>query len=498
MKSSQSATPSESQPRAEIATPDQEDVVVAAPAKDAIEGSMDGAAETEVHKQPPRRQAIDAQALTDEHGDDPPESLLFRAIFAVASALEWLFGAVSLIVGLAVLATIPILQILSLGYLLEVPGRIARTGRFASGFVGVRKAARVGGIVLGTWLCLVPLGWASSAWYASNLIDPASPITAEWRTGQLILTILLVGHILAAWYCGGRLRHFFWPIIAPLSLVMWLLQWLASTRWVRPAFDWTIGLVSPRLVRDICNWRPLTDWLLPAVLLKAVISGRMYVRARDAVWEFVEGLHLPHFFWLGLRGFAGAVVWLAVPTMFLIGSHLLATGQPGVQGVLAVFCGLIGIVLLTIVVFYLPFVLAQFSADNRFGAMFEVGRVRALFNRSPIAFGCAMVLTLALALPLYLLKIEATPQELTWIPSVAFVMLIFPGKLATGWAVGRGRKRLDRPPGFTWPWLMRVAMVPVVLAYALFVAVTPFAAWFGVWSLLEHHAFLVPAPFLGF
>ena len=76
----------------------------------------------------------------------------WRAISAIASAWEWLFGTVSLIGGLALLATIPILQLLSLGYLLEVSGRVARTGRLRSGFIGVRKAARVGSIVLGVWL----------------------------------------------------------------------------------------------------------------------------------------------------------------------------------------------------------------------------------------------------------------------------------------------------------------------------------------------------------
>ena len=50
------------------------------------------------------------------------------------------------------LAAIPIVQFLSLGYLLEAGGRIARTGRFRDGFIGVRTAARVGSIVLGTWI----------------------------------------------------------------------------------------------------------------------------------------------------------------------------------------------------------------------------------------------------------------------------------------------------------------------------------------------------------
>jgi hypothetical protein len=75
---------------------------------------------------------------------------------AIASAVEWIFGSISLIVGLSVLATIPVAQLLSLGYLHEVSGRVARAGRLRSGFVGVRRAARLGRIVVGVSVLLIP------------------------------------------------------------------------------------------------------------------------------------------------------------------------------------------------------------------------------------------------------------------------------------------------------------------------------------------------------
>ena len=46
----------------------------------------------------------------------------------VASGSEWLFGVLSLLLGLSMLAALPVLQLLSLGYLLESSGRVARTG----------------------------------------------------------------------------------------------------------------------------------------------------------------------------------------------------------------------------------------------------------------------------------------------------------------------------------------------------------------------------------
>ena len=94
-------------------------------------------------------------------------SLPVRGWLAVCSAGEWLFGLASVLVALAFLAAVPIVQFLSLGYLLEVSGRVARTGRLRSGFVGFHLAARVGSIVLGTWLLLWPLRLLSDFWYSA-------------------------------------------------------------------------------------------------------------------------------------------------------------------------------------------------------------------------------------------------------------------------------------------------------------------------------------------
>ena len=128
--------------------------------------------------------------------------------------------------------------------------------------------------------------------------------------------------------------------------------------------------------------------------------------------------------------------------------------------------------------------------------MFELGTARRLFRRAPIAFWLALVVTLLLTLPLYLLKIELTPRDVQWLPSVVFVMLILPARLLTGWALGRARHH-ERNRFFLSVWLARLGMLPVVLVYALLVYYTQYLSWYGVWSLYEQHAFLVPAPFLG-
>jgi len=118
-----------------------------------------------------------------------------------------------------------------------------------------------------------------------------------------------------------------------------------------------------------------------------------------------------------------------------------------------------------------------------------------MFRRAPIAFWFALLITLLSALPLYLLKIELTPPEVTWLPSLVFVMFIIPARFLTGWAVGRARRH-ERPRFFLFRWMSRLAALPVLATYVFIVYFTQYVSWYGVWSLYEQHAFLVPVPFL--
>jgi hypothetical protein len=367
-------------------------------------------------------------------------SIFPRILGGIGLVFEWLFGAFTLTIGLAVLATIPVVQFLSLGYLLEASGRIARSGRMRDGFPGVRKAARVGGLVLGTWLWLLPLRLVSDLAYSARLINgPESPVARAWRIGLVVLTVVVVAHILWAWFRGGRLRHFLWPA--------------------------------------------------PILFVSTVVRGGMYAQARDAVWEFVVSLRLPYYFWLGLRGFAGAVAWLVVPVTMLMAASQLPEGA-------AFMLGLLGSLALAAVLLYLPFLQAQFAAENRLEAMFDLGTIRELFRRAPIAFWIALVVTLLFAIPLYLLKIEFIPREVAWLPSLVFVILTFPARLFTGWAVGLARRR-EAPRFFLFRWMARLAALPVVAFYVLIVYFTQYLSWYGAYSLYEQHAFLLPVPFVG-
>src|SRR5207249_1654945 len=121
-------------------------------------------------------------------------------------------GTLVLIVALAVLATIPVVQLLSLGYLLEVSGRVARTGRLRSGFsVGTAKAAVLGRMAVGISILMIPLWIASSMRFSARLIDPQSRAARGWAVALVLLSLLALLQIASAVLRGGRIRHFLWP-----------------------------------------------------------------------------------------------------------------------------------------------------------------------------------------------------------------------------------------------------------------------------------------------
>ena len=366
-------------------------------------------------------------------------SLPWRFFRGACSVAEWLFGAASLLVGLAVLSGLPVLQFLTLGYLLEAGARVARTGKLGAGFIGVRLAARLGGMVVACSLLLLPVRVVSGLALAAQAIDPDGPSVRAYRVGLLVLIAATFLHLAAACLRGGKLRYFLWPF----NLV-WLVRRMRRGGW--------------------------------------------YAQSRDAVWDAFASLRLGHYFWLGLRGYAAAVAWLALPVALLVAGHAPAPAAP--------LLGWIGGLLLALVAMHLPFLQLRMAAQDRFRAAFDLGAVRAGFRRAPFFFASALVLSLALALPLYLLKIETVPAEAAWLPGLVFIAFSFPARLLAGWALARAESR-QAPRHWAWRWIAWLPVPPAVLLYVLVVYLTQFTSWNGVRSLCEQHAFLLPVPFMG-
>jgi hypothetical protein len=371
----------------------------------------------------------------------PAKSFLRRVFGAIASGFDWIFGFAAIIAGLAALSVIPLVNFLTLGYMLHASARVAATGKFRNGFIGVRKASRLGSFFLGGWLVFLPVRILSGLWKDALLIAPDSPKTKVWGAVVFVLTLLAGIQVIWASLRGGRLRHFLWP--APLRFVRWL-----STQ------------------------------------------GK-FETIRNAVVDYVFSLRLPFYFWLGARGFVGALIWLFVPVMILIAAGQLA---PNKGGVILSFIGGAG---LMFVASSLPFLQANFALESRFSALFALRAVREMFKRAPIALWFALLITLLFAIPLYLLKIELPPREIAWLPSVLFVIFIFPARLLTGWAVHRANRR-NTPAHWFFRFTGRFAKIPVLFVYVLFVYLTQYLTWNGSFSLFEQHAFMVPAPLIGY
>jgi hypothetical protein len=359
----------------------------------------------------------------------------YRLLRAITSASEWLFGLVALVLGLSMLAALPLLQFASLGYFLESSARVARTGRLRDGFIGVRRAAKVGGVAAAIWLSLVPPWLVGSYAHSAQLIDPGGPVARNWRVALVVVTALSLLHIAASCARGGRFRHFLWPIGHPF--------WL---------------------------YRQLRD-------------GVLYSETRDGLWAFVAGLRMPYYFRLGLVGFLGTLAWLIVPAI-LIG----ATQRFPLLGAL-------GALLLAFIVPFLPFLQVRYAVEGRVSALFSRRAIRDRFRRAPWAFPFSLLVLLAAAIPLYLLKLEMIPREAAWLPSLVFVIFLAPAHALVGWAYARSWRRY-RPRHWSVRILGRIAIIPVSLFYVLVVILAQYTSWGGVWSLFEQHAFLLPVPFL--
>ena len=339
---------------------------------------------------------------------------------------------------LSILAVFPVLNLISLGYLMKASGKVAQTGRLRDGFIGFRKASHAGGLALGIWLCCWPIRLGMDLARDAALISSKQTVPAGFQIGLLVVLIFTVGHVLWALVRGGRLRHFLWP--APLRFILWFRD---PTRRALPQLRWM---------------------------------------------AYLKGSEISSCFKMGLAGFLGALAWLAVPVWVIYMATTLSK-DPGI------LVSMLGGLLLAIVAVYLPFLQVQYVTEPHWKNLFNIRKVRKRFQHAPFAFAIGLLVTLLFSVPLYLLKIELAPRELAWLPSLFFVVFIFPARLICGWAMHRSQRKTKRAH-FLWRWICRLGVMMIGLVYGVMVFFTQYLTWHGTWSLLEQHAFMVPAPWL--
>lgn len=362
---------------------------------------------------------------------------LRRPFAAIGWIIKSLFGIGSLIFFLAIIAAIPIVNFVALGYLLEVEARVARTGKLRNAFLLLDVAPRLGSIVLGVWLWLVPLRFLGLLRNDAYWLNPNGKSSQFFEFITPVLATLVGAHLCLALARGGSLPCFFRPI----KNVRWMLQ----------------------------RWR----------------SGDYWSIATAGIQDVLARLRLKHHFLLGLKGFVGAFVWLFVPSL------MLAAAQP--EQPVTIVISLLAGPLMIFILSWVPFMQARFAISGKWRMMFELRAAWRLMAFAPIASFVAVVTTFSLSLPLYLAKVYLLPQDARWIVTLIFIASIYPAKVVTGWAMHRALVRQDWP-WFGWRWMTRGLRYLVLALYVFLLFFTPLISEHGKLVLFEHHALLLPAP----
>ncbi|HBP19443.1 MAG TPA: hypothetical protein DEA08_16845, partial [Planctomycetes bacterium] len=202
----------------------------------------------------------------------------------------------------------------------------------------------------------------------------------------------------------------------------------------------------------------------------------------SATTAWVKGLRPGHYLSQGVKGFLVAAAWLSPPTL------LLAAGKaaPGL--------GLIGALLLVLCLRTALVAQARVAATGELKAGFAWREIREDVRRAPLATALALALTLALALPLYLLKIQLLDRDAFWLLAIPFLVLLWPTRVASGWALRRARRREERAH-LIWRLLGSGLALPAGGAYVFLLFFSQYFGWRGSAGLFAHHAFLLPVAF---
>lgn len=352
------------------------------------------------------------------------------------------FGTVCLILVLAILAAIPGLNILTLGYLIDPQKRVAESGRLRDGFPLMTLAPRLGIIVLFSVLMLVPIRFqAFRVSDAAVILGPMHPRVIQMQTVLHIMQWVVAIHLMLAICCGGSAGCFLRP------------------------FKNVVG----------CLRKVLTS------------HGRAEMSAgAEQVLQLVSPMQ---HFWIGLKAFVGAVLWLLVPT-----SLLVAYSAPGRTEPIFGLLSFLGGVLMIPVAAWLPQLQVHQAVTGRFRSIFSIRAARQVIRRTPVSWMLTTLLMYLMTLPLYLTKIKLLPADALLVLTPFFIILIYPARILVAWTYHRG---MSRPQVATWPyrWTTGLLMLPILAGYAGFLFITPLISELGKAAPLENHAFLSPVPY---
>ncbi|MFO0723536.1 MAG: hypothetical protein U1E65_07140 [Myxococcota bacterium] len=331
---------------------------------------------------------------------------------------------------LAVLAAVPVLELVAVGLLFEREGRIARGEGLWSALALSPRVRRGIATVLGVSLVFLPI-----ALFRAVLRDATVASEAIPRAGQLAL--LIAGAMAGAHAWMAALDGRFVAFLRPLS----------SLRRIRRGS----GDLGPRI--------SLQDLL-----------GALNRAARLAL--------------SGLVSLVGSALWF-VPAAAAIAVRI--------DTPLAVLVVLLGAIACFLVVGWLPFLQAHAAAEERLSAFLELSAVRSRARRAPLAHLLALLGWVLAAMPLYAFQIFALPSEARTTVAVITIALLLPARFLAAWAYARGgRAAADAPKG-VWA-MAALLRAPLAFVIVLASLLLPYVAAHGPAAVLESAAFLLPLP----
>ena len=352
------------------------------------------------------------------------------------------FGTACLVLILAILAAIPGLNILTLGYLIDPQKRVAQTGQLRNGFPLMVLAPRLGVIVFFCILFLIPVRLQATRVSDAAVILGESHARVEQMAVHLrVLQTVVAAHLILAIARGGTPGCF----LRPIKNVRWFLRTAFSSHGraeMSTGLEQVLQVVKP--------------------------------------WQH---------FWAGFKAFTGAVLWLLIPAGLLV-----AYSAPGRTAPLFGVASFLGVILMIPVTAWLPLLQVHQAVTGRFRAIFEIRTARRIIRNAPVVWMLTTILMYAMTFPLYLAKIRLLPADAMLVLTPFFIILTYPARILVARAYHRGMAK-EEPAWRSVHWGVRLVMLPLLLAHAVFLFFTPAISELGKNAPLENQAFLGPVPY---
>ncbi len=367
---------------------------------------------------------------------------IWKPIRSVFWFIHLAFGTACLVMVLAILAAIPGLNILTLGYLIDPQRRVAESGRLRDGFPLMVLAPRLGVIVFFSILFLAPIRFQSVRISdAAVILGPTQPRVLQMLTILQVLQTIVAVHLMLAVARGGTVGCF----LRPFRNVIWFLRKIFTR------------------------------------------TGR--AEMSEGTEQVLQLVRPVQHFWIGLKAFAGAVLWLSVPAGLLV-----AYSAPGRTSPVFGLLSFLGGVLMIPVLAWLPQLQVHQAVTGRFRTIFSVRAARRVIRSTPLCWMLTTVLMYVMTFPLYLTKVKLLPADALLVLTPFFIILTYPARILVAWAYHRG---MQQTQAAWWPyrWTIKLLMIPLLAGYSGFQFATPLISELGKAAPLENPAFLGPVPY---